>query len=106
MTIEQNDCVSWTEVPVLVEAANRSSFGNALKTWRLCEELSQAEAAKSLSINKQLVSDYERQVKVPSLKEAFRIGEACGLGGKVMAMYALNDQIKESGLGFEVRLAS
>jgi DNA-binding XRE family transcriptional regulator len=52
------------------------TLGNTIRCWRKCENWTLADAAQRLNCSKQLLSDYERGVKLPSIKKNYRNGRS------------------------------
>lgn len=78
------------------------SFGDFLRSYRLGEEMTQAELAKLLGVSKSRVCDIEKDRFNISIKLAKEIAEALDLPPEWLVKLALQDQLKQEGLDLRV----
>src|SRR5688572_27108740 len=100
MTTEQNKdySVSPGAYERFMERMGEMTFGKAVRAHRFAEEWTQEVCAKKLGIPKQLLSEYERGIKIPSVRKAYDIGEILGILPEMAVMLAVNDQLKRDGI--------
>lgn len=80
------------------------SFGEALKSWRLSEGISQKEFAIKLDISPQNLNDLEKERKIPSPSRAAHIAKKLKISEVVLIQLALRDQLKKEGFRYRVNL--
>ena len=80
------------------------TFGEALSSYRLGEELSQVELAKRIGISAQSLCDIENGRKIPSPKRAARIAAVIGEPEMFWVKLALQDGLRKENLRFHVTL--
>ncbi len=81
------------------------TLGDLLHSIRVGEELSQAEFARRLEISKSHLCDIEKGRKTVSPKRAARFAQRLGYNEAQFVRLALQGQVEDAGLAFEVRLA-
>ena len=81
------------------------TFGQALWSYRKCEEISQKKFALSLGISSQSLCDIEKGRKIPSPERAVRIAKLIGQPEKVWIELALQDTLRQVNLDYVVSVA-
>lgn len=84
------------------------SLGKALKSIRLCDEMTQKEFANILGVTSSYLSDLEHGRKVVSPRKAYEYAERLGYSAKEFVRLALQDEANsfmlEKGLHANVML--
>jgi transcriptional regulator with XRE-family HTH domain len=80
------------------------TFGAAVESLRLRDELSQIAFAKKLGISRQYLCDVEKGRRLVSPGQAARFAKAFGHPQSVLVQLALQDAVRESGLKLKVRV--
>ena len=80
------------------------TFGDALSSFRLGEEISQVDLAKKIGISPQSLCDIENGRKVPSPKRAAKIAAIIGEPEMFWVKLALQDSLRKEDLKFQVTL--
>ena len=75
-----------------------------LRSWRMSEELSQAEFAKKIGMSAANLCDIEKGRKGVSIDKACEIAEAIGYSSTVLVKLVLQEQIDSAGLKYDVEL--
>ena len=75
-----------------------------LRSWRLCEGLSQRQFAHRLGISAQNLCDIEKGRKGISIDKAHEIATIIGYSAPVLIKMVIDEQIKEAGLKYRVEL--
>ena len=106
MTTEETETISASEFFEEIGHNEPLSFGELIRTWRECDEMTQVELAKKLGISKQLLSEYELGTKVPTLERGIKLAQDVGLflPGAIQAL--IDAQLKKacvSGVYVEVK---
>ena len=94
-----NDLVDWKDIPEFREMAKTMTLGRSMRSWRKCDALNLTAAATKLGISKQLLSEYERGIKLPSLRRTLEMAEILGGPSALWLHYRLQDELRP--LGFE-----
>lgn len=81
------------------------TFGDALESYRLGEEISQAEMAKKIGISPQSLCDIEKGRRIPTPKRAARIARVIGEPEIFWVKLALQDELRKENLNFNVSLS-
>ncbi len=84
----------------------RLTFGKMLRSWRLCDDLTQTAFAKKLGLSVQNLNDIEKGRKIPSPKRAAKIAKKLGLPEVGLIQLALRDTLSKEGFEYEVFLQS
>jgi transcriptional regulator with XRE-family HTH domain len=94
-----------TELAALRESP---SFGELIRSLRLCDEISQTALAEKLGISKQHLSAIEKGRKVVSAARAAKFAEALGYPVDQFVVAAVEDELREAGveLHFDLRKAA
>ncbi len=92
----------------LAKKHGRLSVGQFLKSWRLCEEMSQKEFAKKIKISPANLCDIEKGRKSISPEKAHETALKIGYSPAVLVRMALEEQLASQGLKYriEVRTAA
>lgn len=88
----------------LEKIIGRLTFGRMLKSWRLCDDMTQTAFAKRLGISVQNLNDLEKGRKIPSPTRAAKIAKKLQLPEKVLVQLALQDTLTKEGFKYEVTL--
>ena len=80
------------------------TLGNTIRCWRKCENWTLADAAQRLNCSKQLLSDYERGVKLPSIKKIIEMAEIFEVDPIMWLQYRLKDELRMNGYEGEITL--
>ena len=75
-----------------------------LRSWRMSEDLTQAQFAKKIGMSAANLCDIERGRKGVSIDKACDIAEAIGYSPTVLVKLVLQEQIDSAGLKYEVEL--
>jgi len=81
------------------------TFGGALWAYRKGEELSQKKFAEFLEISSSSLCDIEKGRKIPSPRRAARIARHIGHPEIPWVQLALQDMLRQEGLGYTVSVA-
>lgn len=81
------------------------TFGNALLSYRLGEELTQKEFAKLLSISSQSLCDIEKERRVPSPKRAEKIAKQLNEPIAFWVQLALQDMLRVEKINLSISVA-
>jgi len=82
------------------------TFGEALESYRLGEEISQADMAKRIGISSQSLCDIEKGRRIPTPKRAAKIAQLLGEPELFWVKLALQDELKRDNLNFKVVLTA
>lgn len=80
------------------------TFGRMLRSFRACEELSQAEMARRTGLPRQHLCDIERGRRAVSAERAAELATALGQSVPLFVTFALQDQLKSAGLKLRVKV--
>jgi len=89
----------WSEVPRLAELAKTQTLGTAMRAWREGLEWTLTSTAGKLGISKQMLSEYERGLKLPSIRRTLELAELMGASPAMWLRYRLQDELKSLGYG-------
>lgn len=89
---------------ILEKQFGRLTFAKILRSWRLCDEMTQTAFAKKLGLSVQNLNDLEKGRRIPSPKRAARIAKKLGLIESVLIQIALRDALFKEGFKYEVTL--
>lgn len=81
------------------------TFGRLLESYRLSEEISQADMAKKLKITRQKLNDFEHGRRFPSLGVAADMADALGEHAATWVSVVIEEMLREEDLNFKVTLA-
>ncbi|MGD9211441.1 MAG: helix-turn-helix transcriptional regulator [Desulfobacteraceae bacterium] len=80
------------------------TFGEALESYRLGEEISQADMARRIGISAQSLCDIEKSRRIPTPKRAVGIAQVIGEPEMFWIKLALQDALRKENLKFDVFL--
>ena len=80
------------------------TFGEALESYRLGEEISQVKMAKKFEMSPQSLCDIEKGRRVPTPKRAAKIARIIGEPEMFWVKLALQDELRKENLNFAVTL--
>ena len=80
------------------------TFGMAVESLRMRDELTQTVFAKKLGISRQYLCDVEKGRRLVSPEQAARFAKAFGHPQNVLVQLALQDSVRESGLKLKVKV--
>jgi len=78
------------------------TFGMAVESLRLRDELSQTFFAKKLGVSRQYLCDVEKGRRLVSPEQAARFAKAFGHAPNILVQLALQDSVREGGLKLKV----
>jgi transcriptional regulator with XRE-family HTH domain len=78
------------------------SIGSFLRSWRLCEEVTQKEFAAQLGMSPANLCDIEKERKGISIEKAAEIAKIIGYSPTVLIGLALAEQLRAAGLDYEI----
>ena len=81
------------------------TFGNALESYRKCEELSQKEFALMLGISAQSLCDMEKGRRIPSPSRAVKIARQINQPESFWLQLAFQDMLRQDNLEYTVSVA-
>jgi len=91
----------------LQQSIKNMTFAAAIKAHRQCESWTLAVASEKLGVSLQMLSAYERGIKMPSIVKAVDIANRLGFCPQLAIKYLINDQLKQANLPYRVeKLAS
>ena len=82
----------------------RLSFADAIKAYRISEDLSQSEFAKKLNLSVQNLNDLEKGRKIPSPSRVSKIAKKIKLPEMPLIQLALRDALSKEGFKYDVKL--
>lgn len=83
---------------------NSLTLGKALKSIRLCEDISQCDFAKQLHVSQSYLSDLEHDRKEISPQKAAKFAKILKQSEKQFIRLALQDILHRKGLNYEIEL--
>ena len=81
------------------------TFGEALESYRIGEEISQSGMARRIGISAQSLCDIEKGRRIPTPKRAARIARVIGEPEIFWIKLALQDSLRKEDLNFNVSLS-
>jgi transcriptional regulator with XRE-family HTH domain len=88
----------------LEKRLGKLTIGDFLRSWRLCEELSQKEFAKKLKISPANLCDIEKGRKGISPERADEIARILEYPRTTLIRLALEEQLQAAGLNYSVEI--
>ncbi|MEK6704893.1 MAG: helix-turn-helix transcriptional regulator [Bdellovibrionota bacterium] len=88
----------------LEKRLGKMTVGEFLRSWRLSEELSQKEFAKKLKLSPANLCDIEKGRKGISPERAAAIARTLGYSPTVLVRLAIEEQLRDVGLEYEVEI--
>lgn len=89
---------------VLERKYGRLTVAELLRSWRMGDEVSQAQFAKKLGISVQSLCDLEKGRRIPSPARAARLAKKMGYSEIALIQLALRDTLHADGFKFNVKL--
>lgn len=83
---------------------NEMTFGGAIRSLRLCDEISQVELAKKIGVSKQFLSDVEHDRKEVGIGFAKKVAASLGYSIEPLIELLIRDQLKRQKLNYRVVL--
>jgi transcriptional regulator with XRE-family HTH domain len=80
------------------------TFGRMLESLRRCDEVSQVELAKKMSISRAHLCDIEKGRRTVTIERAAQFAKTLGYSVHQFVAVALEDQLKKAGLKVKVHL--
>ena len=93
-----------SDLPEFQQWENEVTLGKVMKNWREAEDLTQEKVAQLLGVSKQVLSAYENNRKLPSIKKTIEIAEKLGASAKMWLIYRLETELRLQGLDYTVKL--
>jgi transcriptional regulator with XRE-family HTH domain len=81
------------------------TFGDALESFRMCEEMSQRAFAEMLGISAQSLCDLEKGRRIPSARRAAKIANKLGEPESVWIRLAFQDMLRHDELDYTVSVS-
>ncbi len=81
------------------------TFGNALESYRKCEEISQKEFALKIGISAQSLCDIEKGRRIPSPRRAAKIASQIEQSQQFWIQMAFQDMLRQERLDYKVSVA-
>jgi transcriptional regulator with XRE-family HTH domain len=82
------------------------TFGEVLRSFRLADELTQAQFARKLGISAANLCDLEKSRKLPSPARAAKMATKLGLPEPLLIQLALQGQLEQAHLDYKVSVAA
>jgi len=89
---------------ILEKRLGPMTMARFLRSWRLCEEMSQREFAKLLKMLPANLCDIEKGRKGVSPEKAEQIAKILGYSETVLVKLALQEQLKSAGLNYLIEV--
>ena len=86
---------------VFQDIVKNMSLGSVMRSWRKCDDLTLEAVAKRLGISKQLLGDYERGNKLPSLSKTIEIATILEAPVELWIRYRIEAELNT--LGYEAK---
>ena len=80
------------------------SFGDILRAWRECENLTRVQFSKKLDMSPGSLSDLESGRRIPSPSRVVKIAKKLGIGEDTLVLLSLQDYLRFHGLEYVVTL--
>ncbi len=80
------------------------TFGELLRSTRLCHEISQAELALRMGMSRSHICDIESNRRSVSLEKASQFAKVLGYSESQFVGTVIEDQLREAGMPFIVEL--
>ena len=106
MSTRKNTRSSKSDTLQLLEdvAGEALTFANMLRAIRECDELSQTEFSKKLSISRQNLCDLEKGRKGVSPARAAKFAKILGYPTEIFVMLAVQEELDREGLKMKVSI--
>jgi transcriptional regulator with XRE-family HTH domain len=90
--------------PIVQKVFDDSTFGEIVKSLRVCADMSQEDLAKKLDVTRQFVCGVEKDTKIVGVRFARRIADIFGMSVDVLVEKLLQEQLRRDGLDRKVKL--
>lgn len=80
------------------------TIAHFLRSWRMSEELSQADFARRIGLSPANLCDIEKGRKGVSIEKACEIAKVIGYSPTVLVKLVLQEQVASAGLNYDVEL--
>lgn len=88
----------------LEKSRGKLTLGSALRSIRLCDEISQTAFAKKLKVSTQYLCDLEHNRKIVSAKKAKNFAEILGHSPEQFVALAIQDSLDHDGIHMVVEI--
>ena len=102
MSTKKNKSVD--ALQVTKEVWENPSFGELIRSLRVCDEISQVDLAKKIGVSKQFLSDVEHNRKEVGIAFAKKVASAMGYSIEPLIELLIRDQLKRQKLYYTVEL--
>ena len=102
MSTKKNKSVD--ALQVTKEVWENLSFGELIRSLRVCDEISQVDLAKKIGVSKQFLSDVEHNRKEVGIAFAKKVASAMGYSIEPLIELLIRDQLKRQKLYYTVEL--
>lgn len=82
----------------------KMTFGDMVKSLRICEEISQVDMATKLNISRQHLCNIEHGTRYANIELAGKFAEALNYPVDLFIKYAIQDELDRDGYHFHVEL--
>lgn len=80
------------------------NFAQILKSFRECEDMTQAEFARQIGVSRQFIHDIEKGKKLPPLSFAIKASKVLGFEDYTFVSAHLTEQLKLNGIKGRVQV--
>ncbi len=94
----------WLGTKDLERRLGKRTIGSFLRSWRLSQEITQADFARKIGVSRANLCDIEMGRKGVSPEKAAEIADAVGYSVNVLVEMAVEEQLAAAGLKFSVSL--
>jgi transcriptional regulator with XRE-family HTH domain len=101
MTTNDNEFINIQESTVFQDIVKNMTLGSVMRSWRKCDDLTLQAVAKRLGISKQLLGDYERGTKLPSLSKTIEMATVLEAPVELWIRYRIEAELNT--LGYEAQ---
>jgi transcriptional regulator with XRE-family HTH domain len=99
-----DDFIDIHDSTIFQDIKRNATLGSVMRSWRKCEGLTLEAVSKQLGISKQLLGDYERNVKLPSLSKTIEIATVLNAPVELWIRYRIESELEK--LGYEAHAFS
>jgi DNA-binding XRE family transcriptional regulator len=104
LVAENETSVYASDLPEFQKWGKEVTLGRVMKNWREAEDLTQEDVARLLGVSKQVLSAYENNRKLPSIKKTIEIAEKLGASAKMWLIYRFETELRLQGVHYTVKL--
>jgi len=80
------------------------TFGDLLRSTRLCDEISQSELARLMHMSRSHICDIENNRRTVSIERASQFAKVLGYSERQFVSTVIEDQLRNAGMPFVVEL--